>query len=161
MNIPSSASCYISWLPAPPHYPPVLTSPCTSSPLHVISPFKSSCTAAVTSACSSCCLPMQSQPRTQTYLPLLRHPTVGLLQISRKLDNLWHKLPIFLFHPHSFSLSVGFFLWISVGWKGKHQLVFFFLPHLTSLASRPHLSSWGHLFLVLFSVASCFLTSCY
>lgn len=148
MNIPSSGSSYVLWLSASP-LPPLFTSPCASSPLHVMSPFNPSHTAAVASACSSCCLPMQPQPRPQTYLHLLRHPTVSLLQISRKLDDLWHKLPIFLFHPHYFSLPVGFFS--EFLWPEKESIslfsFFFLLPHLTSLASHPHLSSWGLLFL--------------
>lgn len=116
-------------------YPLLLTSPCTSSPLHGMSSFKSCCTAAVT---SSCCLPMQSQPRTQTCLPLLRRPTVGLLQISRKLDDLWHKLPIFLFpytlFPSPLDFSLNF-----CGLKKKASACFFSftLFNVTGIISPP------------------------
>lgn len=50
--------------------PPLLTSPSTSSPLHVMSPFESFSTVAVTSACSSHCLAMRKQAWTPKILLL-------------------------------------------------------------------------------------------
>lgn len=73
-------------------------------------------------------------PEPKYFLPLLRHSTVGLSQISRKLDDPWPKFPIFLFPPHSFPIC-----WISVAWKRKHQLGFFlFTPSkISGITSLP------------------------
>lgn len=160
MNIPSSGSSYVLWLPA---------LPLPSAPYKPLHFTPSACNVSFQILPHCCCHLSLLQPLPANAVTARDTNIFASVKTSRcwsfadfqkagwpvtQASNL--SFPFTLFFP-----ICWIFLWISVAWKRKHELVFFLLSHLTSLASCPHLSSWGLLFLVLFSVASCFLSSCY